>query len=584
VALATLAACTAAPAALAPAELTRIHDAAHRSTWSALAGRGQALFLEGTATFLGREETFDFLLVGDGRYRRSVSGPLGRVEVFDGQRVVRRDASGITRELALGDHAEAPLLASILTGAWAATAGLRPRVLRVNAPHTLVVDRPGTPLEFELQLDPTTLLPDRIVEETASGESTMQLGDWSMVGGVAFPASIRVTSSADEDQAAGELYSVRRATIVDLDPRRFELDLALPSDFVFDPSESAELEVQRAPTGHLLVHPLVEGVDVGWFILDSGAGANVIDTTASAALELEHLGEVRAVGVSGSAPSHFVQGTSLELGPMRLEAPVFVELELGFLTGVFGVPVGGIVGYDLFSRAVVAIDHSSASLFDPTRFEPDPSWSVVELAFQGSTPCARASFPTRAGDVEAWFRLDTGDNGALTFHAPAVERYDLLAGRDTTLANFGGVGGGSTGYFGELEWFELAGRRMSPIQAGFATSNIGTFGDEYTAGNIGQAIFRGARLVFDFPHQRLYFAPTLEADALESQSPVRSSHQLPAQRLQTVGFTEPSSRSGTLGQRRLSTTSKVASDSPPTQSAQGNELKALDENLARGSG
>ena len=36
----------------------------------------------------------------------------------------------------------------------------------------------------------------------------------------------------------------------------------------------AELEVKLTYTGHLLVHPLIDGQDVGWFVFDTGAGGN----------------------------------------------------------------------------------------------------------------------------------------------------------------------------------------------------------------------------------------------------------------------------------------------------------------------
>lgn len=502
-----------APGEISPARSLELCEAATRASWLELNAAGQGLLLKGEATFLERTERFELLLAGDGRYRRWVSGPLGQLEVFDGDRVIRQDASGLARELDLGDRVEAPLLASILTGAWIDAADLR---VREVAPEALLVDREGGPLEFELTLSADSALPATITEETSSGESVMQLVDWSRIEGLAIPMGIVVRDHAEEEESLDETYTVTEGRVVDLGPSSFELALTPPEDFAFDASISPLVEALRTVTGHVLVHPTVAGKDLGWFILDSGAGAMVLDQAAGSELGLAPLGEVRAVGVVGSATTQFVAGAPLCLGPMTFDVPTFVELDLGFLSGVFGVPVGGILGYDLFSRAVVEVDTETVALFDARTFEPDPTWPTVALAFQGKTPCAEASFPVQGRAETAWFRLDTGANGALTFHAPAVKSYNLLANRETHLAEFGGVGGSSSGYFGQLEWFELGGRRIEGLEAGFAMNEVGTFADAYTAGNIGQDIFKGARLVFDFPAEHLYFAPSLDTEPTES--------------------------------------------------------------------
>lgn len=510
--LIALASCHSTPQVLDEARALELRDAATRGTWMQLNAEGRGLQLKGEATFLNRTETFEFLLAGDGRYRRFVSGPLGQLEVFDGTRVVRQDSSGLTRELDLGDRAEAPLLASILTGVWADSQDLR---VRESAPGHLVVDRPGTPLEFELDLNEAGNVPAQITEETSSGESIMQLLGWTTIEGLAVPMQIEVRDQADGEDSLGESYTAVEGHVVKLHDSSFTIDETPPTDFAFDASLDAHVEARRAITGHVLVHPTVAGEDLGWFILDSGAGAMVLDRTAARGLELEPLGEVRAVGVGGSETTQFVRGAALQLGPMAFDVPVFVELDLAFLSGVFGVPIGGIIGYDFFGRAVVEIDTETVALHDARTFTPDAAWPSVALAFQGKTPCAEASFPAQGKKATAWFRLDTGANGALTFHAPAVKSFDLLANRETHLAEFGGVGGTSSGYFGQLEWFELGGRRMEALEAGFAMNEVGTFADAYTAGNIGQEVFKGARLVFDFPAERLYFAPSLDAETAE---------------------------------------------------------------------
>ena len=64
-------------------------------------------------------------------------------------------------------------------------------------------------------------------------------------------------------------------------------------------------------------------------------------------------GEVTALGTAGATTAHFRQGESFELGRVSIASPIYIEIELGFLTPIFGVPVAGICGYDIMARTVV---------------------------------------------------------------------------------------------------------------------------------------------------------------------------------------------------------------------------------------
>ena len=46
----------------------------------------------------------------------------------------------------------------------------------------------------------------------------------------------------------------------------------------------AALETKRAASGHVMVRPLIDGKDHGWFIFDTGAGINVLDSSTADAI------------------------------------------------------------------------------------------------------------------------------------------------------------------------------------------------------------------------------------------------------------------------------------------------------------
>lgn len=517
-----LVACAAPPAPLAADELAALRTAAGRDAWGAVA----ALELEGTARVLGRDEPFRLLLAPDGRYRREVAGPLGRVEVFDGERAWRRDHSEVGRELALGARDRAPLLASLRSGAWLDDPGL---VRGTLGPDRVTLTRPGTPLDLELLLEPGTRLPHQAIERGDERATVATFADWAAVDGVPVPFRVIVGGGGVEAQA----WTVTRATtLAALPPGAFEPPPAAPGDVTFDPAAGPDVEVWRARTGHLFVRPELDDASAGWWLLDTGAGAMVVDRRLARDRGLAPLGTVQAVGVGGREPAALVGADAFALGPLSWQGLVLVELDLAPVADLLGVPVAGIVGYELFSRAVCDLEPGPVpvspgdldedglpdpapalvgggrlGLLDPDGWEPPAGVAFAPLAFDGHTANVEARFPTPAGPVTAWFRLDTGANGSVTFHAPAVRAHRLLAQRDTRPARFGGVAGDGAGFLAVLEWFELGGRRFVELECSLATAVEGTFADPYTAGNLGQELLEPFRLWIDYPGQRLGFAP-----------------------------------------------------------------------------
>jgi hypothetical protein len=194
-----------------------------------------------------------------------------------------------------------------------------------------------------------------------------------------------------------------------------------------------------------------------------------------------------------------------------------MELDLQFLNDAFGLPIGGICGRDLFARAAVEIDitNESVALHDPSRFRLEgASWQ--ELFFSGRNPAVRARFE---GDREGLFKLDTGSGWTVSFHAPAVERFKLLAGRETRETRSAGVGGSHASRAGRIAWFELAGQRFDNVDVEFTGTREGAFSDVYTAGNIGAGVLREFRVVFDYGNRRVAFERIKPAKAAGANAP-----------------------------------------------------------------
>jgi len=479
--------------------------------WDRLAGTDAAIRVRGEARFLGTDAEQTVLFDGHGRFVQELAGPLSQANGTDGKTAWVRDWTGTARVLALGDLANADASTLLQTGGWTAAGDL----LRFELAPADGEDGAGDDaieLAFEhadgvlvgtIRLDPETLRARTAVFGTDDTRVEWRFEDYRDHGGFVFPHLVELVSSGMTQSLA--VASVER--VPDVPPAAWAPRAEPPDDVRFDPDVPAALETKRAPTGHLLVHPTVNGEDLGWFIFDSGAGTNCISTAVVDALSEGPIGEIGARGIGGTVPSSFWRADELALGPVTVDDPIFLGLDLAFLEPHLGVPVGGILGYELLSRCAVELDMQGAAIavFDPARYELPAGGRWEDVVLHSRHPCVRASFEGRDGV----FKIDTGAAGdTVTFHYQVVHDLDLTAGRETTAGRAGGVGGFVGTRTGQLESFVLGGHEFRPLPASFALEDKGAFSDDYVWGNIGGKLLEPFRLlVFDYPQARIGFVP-----------------------------------------------------------------------------
>jgi hypothetical protein len=482
------------------------------SPWAALAqetgaleraraaiGRPEGLIrAEGRATAYGVEGSYTLAFDGEGRFVARTDSVLPMISGFDGQTAWEVDWNGLPRVLELEDLDSGLLGAWAWSGHWAWADGVVGVTEPADRPGTLELSMSGGKLFATVELDPESGLPARLVTHRSMGDEVIELGGYRVVEGVALAHEVTVTSPS------GEKTVVRIESAAAGGDGEFGLPAARAGDTAFDPAVPAALEVKRVPTGHLLVKPLVNGRDVGWFIFDTGAGASVLSTPAAEALGVERVGRVTASGVGGAVQTGFYRVGSLSLGRVTVHDQALVGLDLSFLEPYFGVEVAGLIGYDLLARCVAEVDahRSEIAVYDPADYQLPGGGAWQELLLAGRQAVVRAGFEGREG----LFRLDTGAaQSTITFHAPSVERLGLLEGRDTSVSMSAGVGGAVAARAGVLESFVFAGQTFEELPVRFATERKGAFADAYTDGSIGGQVLGPFRAVFDYPHRRVAF-------------------------------------------------------------------------------
>jgi len=481
--------------------LASVRTAMGADALEAMAG---GVHVSGSCHEHGVDGTFDFLFNRRGAFKHGVRSRIGEQVAFDGETGWASDSSGLVRRTSFSARASSQGWLWVQSGRWLAADSpflitRREGLVDDGASIALHLVHRDAPWEATLYVDSDSHLPRRLVRQRPAGERVYSFDDWKGDLGFQYPHRVMVKNVAG-DISTFEADEVAKAPSFFRDP--FEAIFRRPTDAVFDGAKPSRVEARRMSTGHIVVHPTVGGKDLGWFILDSGAGAMCIDPGVADELGLEAFGEVSVVGTGGATPGRFRSGAILELGPLRMPDISWLELDTSFLEPFFGVPVAGVIGYEFFARAVVSLDlvAGQVEVHDPDQFKLDGEWQPLLL--DDRIPCVQASFE---GDRQDWFRLDTGSNDTVTFHAPTVERLELLEGRKTYAAAHSGVGGTGHARRGRLDWFELSGVRMEDIDVSFSTSARSALATPFTAGNLGGGTLEAFKLVLDYGGERIAF-------------------------------------------------------------------------------
>ena len=246
---------------------------------------------------------------------------------------------------------------------------------------------------------------------------------------------------------------------------------------------------------------------MGWFLFDTGVGGSLIAPETADRLGLAPFGQDK---LSGFGPevhdTRMRRAQTFELGPLKIEQLVFLERRGSHMASrTLGEQVAGALGWDVLLRAIVEIDPRAPSilLHEPAQeLElPGGKWEPLTLHFR--VPYVAASFDGGEGH----FCLDTGA-GDLTvlFHADAVRRLDLLAGRETEGFQGGGAGEAVAMERGKLAWFEVGGHWTSPAPAVFSVGEDGE-ADPYALGFLGAGLLEPYRMVYDYAGGRVAFVP-----------------------------------------------------------------------------
>ncbi|MCP4547594.1 MAG: hypothetical protein GY835_14135 [bacterium] len=443
--------------------------------------------------------TFRLEFTASGSFLLVVDSPMPRTCGFDGQSVWAIDSGWMPRLLVLDERDDELVANWLATGLWLLDMpGLH---LTPGAADEVIGFTLGDgKMSGEVTLDPTTGLPTSAFWLCNGSETRLSLAAYREWNGLALPTVIEFVYD-ETDTMRLEVMEIEAASVLeDFSPR-----LDRPGTVNFDPSVPPLLTDVISKHGFLLVKPLIDGRDVGWFIFDSGAGGCIINTSVIDDLGWEPVCGGIISGVGGEESAFIYRASSLSLGSLRVDSPLFVGFDLEDIGLYFDLPLGGIVGYGVLAPAVVEFDfvEESISVHDPDLFDDsDLVWQ--ELTVYRNQPWVRAEFEGHQGI----FALDTGaPRSGLSIHPTTVMKYGLLADRQGQSGSMSGIGGQNAGQRSKMENFRLGGRTFTDVPTLFLTESEGALNNIYTDGNIEGRLLRAFHIVFDYSRRRICFQP-----------------------------------------------------------------------------
>lgn len=472
--------------------------------YEALIKNSSGLVIKGEAVYVGVDHTFELAWTPDGKFMEQLSGRLKVRTAFDGKKTWTTDWSGLPYPMALEDHETSRLEYWLRTFYWLnpkAPVEIRPIADQTTSDQmALGVKIKDGLTEATILIDRKTWLPTSFKYGVTGPPQEWKLRDYKPVRGIHFPHTA-------ENTVRGLINSYRLKTIVPLENKadaQFEYQPTIPGDTTWSDLPPT-IEMKRTRTGHYLVHPKINGKDMGWFIFDSGAGSMVISKTVAKELELPVFGQIPVGGVGGYTQSSLCEGKLFELGPISIHNTIYLEYDFGQLSAIFGEKIAGICGFDLFTRAVVALDSTTnqIEIHNPAKFElPNARWQ--DMIIVDRHPHVRCRFE---GDREGVFKIDTGANSTVIFTTQAVDSFKLLENRKTESSKSGGVGGTVETRRGQLDWIEFGGQRFTNQIAMFSQAKEGALSNPYLTGVIGAPLLEPFKVFFHYGGMKIAFAP-----------------------------------------------------------------------------
>jgi len=354
----------------------------------------------------------------------------------------------------------------------------------------------------KLFINKETYLLDKYQQKMDIDVATTYLTDYREIQGVKIPFHSHATTG--KPQYDVDVVATEVKFNLEVDPSIFQMPQEKVKDYAFSTPDGKTTVPFELANNHIYIKVLVNGTYPAYFLLDTGAGASCIDLTFAKSIGLEITGKFEAKGVGGSEDAGILELQSLQLGDLKMSQQKIVSLNLSPMNIYEGREMDGILGYDFLSRFIFEIDYQNSRLtfYEPKSFNYSGKGEAVEIELYGNTPHIKAVVD---GKIEGSFTLDTGSRKSLDLHAPFVKENGFLKRYPDAIEAFGGagIGGETKSLQTRINSIQIGNFTIKEPITGLSLAEEGAFKSEKTQGNIGGAILKRFKVIFDYENKKV---------------------------------------------------------------------------------
>jgi predicted aspartyl protease len=362
---------------------------------------------------------------------------------------------------------------------------------------------PARGKRFDAWFDADTHFLAKIAEDRQFFHVTEAYADYRREGDMMVAHTIVVDPGLGDDGI--ERLTLKRATFGPAQPMAaYSMPTTPPTGAAIANGAAITTVPFRLLNNHVYVEGTVNGKGPYTFIVDTG-GHTLLSSRIVEDVGLKPVGRsVESGAGEGHSTTGFVHYDEIAIGGVRLRD------QTGFATEIYdksieGIPVDGMIGYELLRRMVTTIDYgrNTITFTDPSRFTPGGDLGVaVPFEFYDHLPNVAGTI----GDLPATFDIDTGSRTEIDVTSPFVAQHGLRARfpKGTLAVTGWGVGGPARDYMVRLPSLKLGRVEVDHIAAGLSDAKGGSISDPNYDGNVGSALLKRFVVTFDYAHQVMY--------------------------------------------------------------------------------
>jgi hypothetical protein len=268
---------------------------------------------------------------------------------------------------------------------------------------------------------------------------------------------------------------------------------------------------------HLMVLGSVNGSKPLWFLIDTGAEFNVMNSTRLKEMNLTEFGRSTTSGGGGSTGLAYTHVDTLTVGGVSLIGQRAGSLDIAAIERVYGVPMGGLLGMDFIDRFTMAVDYDRKviDLYSPGRDLAVKHGTRVPFIIEEGHPHVRGSIVVDGPPaIPTDWIMDSGAAETCNLTMPFVREHQLLQrARRTPAPKPSTVPGTENQFFtqstvrGRLQTISVGGVSVHEVPVNLQQGTTGAYASPSFSGTIGQRLLSHYNTTYDYTGSSIYFAP-----------------------------------------------------------------------------